>query len=50
MMSAYATRQPTRLRHKGLLLAGLRRMDPPGTQNSAQAILAQAEIGSLEAG
>ena len=44
MMSAYATRQPTRLRHKVLLLAGLRCMDPPGTQNSAPTILAQAGI------
>ena len=50
MMSAYATRQPTRLRHKGLLLAGLRCMESPGTLISARPILAQAEFGSLEAG
>jgi hypothetical protein len=49
MMSAYATRQPTRLRHRGLSLAGLRCMKSPGTQNSARAILAQAEFCSLDA-
>ena len=50
MMSAYATRQPTRLRHRGLLRLGARCMVSPALRTTAWAILAQAQFGSAEAG